>query len=173
MKRKLLIGIVAVMVFAFGVGNVAAQSDFSGVWALDAGKSEGMPPGIMQTMTVTQKGDRVEIETKTKVGESQERVGKDAFVVDGKEADFTAPLPPGAAAKKAKRTSKWTDDGNGFDVTEESVLNAPDGGEATVRAKRRWILSADGKTLTIEMVVENPNGASKPRSRSRRVFVKK
>jgi len=169
MKRKLLIGIVAVMVFAFGVGIVAAKSDFSGVWTLEAGKSEGLPPGMMQTMTVTQKGDRVEIETKVKVGEGEERVGKDAYVLDGKEIDFTPPVPPGAA-KKAKRVSKWTDDGNGFDATEEAVLNAPDGGgEATVRAKRRWRLSADGKTLTIEMEVENPNGTSK----SRRVFVKK
>jgi hypothetical protein len=78
----------------------------------------------------------------------------------------------GRGAKKAKRVSKWTDDGNGFDVTEEFVLNQPDGGEAMVRANHRWILSADGKTLIIERVVENPNGASKPRSRSRRVFVK-
>jgi hypothetical protein len=169
MKRRLLFGIIAVTVFAFGIGTVAAKVDLSGVWTLDVGKSEGMPAGIMQIMTVMQKGDRVEIETKTKVGESGERVGKDAYVVDGKEADFTAPLPPGAAAKKAKRTSKWTDDGNGFDVTEESVLNAPDGGEATVRAKRRWRLSADGKTLTIEMETESPRGTSK----SRRVFVKK
>ena len=165
MKSKLLIGIIAVTVFAFGVGNVAAQSDFSGVWTLDAGKSANVPPGIMQTMTVTQKGDQVETETKSKVGEGQERVGKDAYVLDGKETDFTI----GRGAKKAKRTSKWTDDENGFDVTEEVVVNAPDGSEATVQAKRRWRLSADGKTLTIEMDVENPNGASK----SRRVFVKK
>ena len=168
MKRKLLIGIVAVMAFAFGVGNVAAQSDFSGVWTLDSGKSANVPPGLIQTMTVTQKGDRVETETKSKVGEGEERVGKDAFVLDGKETDFTM----GRGAKNAKRVSKRTDDGNGFDVTEEFVVNQPDGGEATVRANHRWILSADGKTLTIEMVVENPNGASKPRSRSRRVFVK-
>jgi hypothetical protein len=105
-------------------------------------------------MTVTQKGDRVEIETKSKVGEGQERVGKDAYVLDGKETDFTMP-GPGGGAKKAKRTIKWTDDGNGFDVTEESVLNAPDGGEVTARATRRWRLSADGKTLTIEMEVEH------------------
>jgi hypothetical protein len=168
MKRKLLIGIVAVMVFAFCVGIVAAKGDFSGVWTLDAGKSEGLPPGIMQTMTVTQKGDRVEIETKSKVGEGQERVGKDAYVLDGKETDFTPPVS-GGSAKKAKRVSKLTDDGNGFDVTEEALLNAPDGGEATVRAKRSWRLSADGKTLTIEMEVVNPNGTSK----TRRVFVKK
>ncbi len=168
MKRKLLIGIVAVMVFAFGVGNVAAQSDFSGVWTLDAGKSANVPPGLMQTMTVTQKGDRVEIETKSKVGEGEERVGKDAYVLDGKETDFTM----GRGAKNAKRVSKLTADGKGFDVTEEFVVNQPNGGEATVRANRRWILSADGKTLTIEMVAENPNDASKPKSRSRRVFVK-
>jgi len=169
MKRKLLIGIIAVTVFAFGVGIVAAKADFNGVWTLDAGKSEGMPPGLMQTMTVTQKGDRVEIETKSKAGEGQERVGKDAYVLDGKEADFTPPVPPGAA-KKAKRVSKWTADGNGFDVTEEAVVNAPDGsGEATIRAKRSWRLSADGKTLTIEMEVQNPNGTNK----SKRVFVKK
>jgi hypothetical protein len=65
-----------------------------------------------------------------------------------------------------------TADGKGFDVREEFVVSQPDGGEATVRANHRWILSADGKTLTIERVVENPNDASKPRSRSRLVFVK-
>ena len=54
MKRKLLIGIIAVTVFAFGVGTAAAKADLSGVWTLDAGKSEGLPPGMMQTMTVTQ-----------------------------------------------------------------------------------------------------------------------
>ena len=168
MKRKLLIGIVAVMAFAFGAENVAAQSDFSGVWTLDAGKSANVPPGLMQTMTVTQNGDRVEVETKSKVGEGQERVGKEAFVLDGKETDFTM----GRGAKNAKRVSKLAADGNGFVVTEEFVLNQPDGAEATVRANHRWILSADGKTLTIERVAENPNDASKPRSRSRRVFVK-
>ena len=169
MKRKLLFGIVAVAVFAFSVGTVAAQYDFSGVWTLDAGKSANVPPGLMQTMTVTQKGDRVEVETKSKVGEGQERVGKDAYVLDGKETDFTMP-GPGGGAKKAKRTIKWTDDGNGFDVTEESVLNAPDGGEVTARATRRWRLSADGKTLTIEMEVEHSRRGT---SKSTRVFVKK
>jgi hypothetical protein len=170
MKRKLLIGIVAVMAFAFGAGNVAAQSDFSGVWTLDASKSANVPPGLIQTMTVTQNGDRIEVETKSKAGEGQERVGKDAYVLDGKETDFTM----GRGAKNAKRISKRTADGNVFVVTEEAVLNAPDGsGEAAFRGTRRWILSADGKTLTIEMVGENPNDASKPRSRSRRVFVKK
>jgi hypothetical protein len=168
MKRKLLIGIFAVMVFALSAGNVVAQSDFSGVWTLDAGKSANVPPGLIQSMTVTQNGDRVETETKSKAGEGQERVGKDAYVLDGKETDFTM----ARGAKKAKRVSKRTDNGNSFDVTEEIVVSQPDGGEATVRANHRWILSADGKTLTVEMVVENPNDASKPRSRSRRVFVK-
>jgi hypothetical protein len=40
MKRKLLIGIIAVTVFAFGVGTVAAKGDLSGVWTLDAAKAK-------------------------------------------------------------------------------------------------------------------------------------
>src|SRR4028119_1798233 len=101
MKRKLLFGIVAVMAFVFSVGNVAAQSDFSGVWTLDSGKSANVPPGLIQTMTVTQSGDRVEVETKSKVGEGPERIGKDAYVLDGKETDST-PTVPGSRAKKVK-----------------------------------------------------------------------
>jgi hypothetical protein len=84
----------------------------------------------------------IEVETKSKAGEGQERVGKDAYVLDGKETDFTM----GRGAKNAKRISKWTADGNVFVVTEEAVLNAPDGGKAAFRGTRRWILSADGKT---------------------------
>ena len=169
MKRILLFGIVAVMVFTLNAGSVAAKGDFSGIWTLDSGKSAGVPPGLIQTMTVTQNGDRVETETKSKEGEGQERVGKDAYVLDGKETDFTM----ARSANKTKRVSKRADDGNGFDVTEEAIVNTPNGSEVTVRSNRRWILSADGKTLTIEMVVENPNGESKPRSRTRRVFIKK
>lgn len=170
MKRKLLIGIVALAVFAFGIGIVAAaKANFSGVWMLDTAKSEGLQPGTIQTMTVKQDGDRVEIETKLKAGDGAEQTLKDAYVLDGKEVDFTPPIIGGGAAKKAKRTSKWTADEGGFDASEEVLVSAPDGGEDTIKAKRRWRLSADGKTLTIEMDVELPNGATK----SKRVFVKK
>lgn len=170
MKLKLLIGIIAVTVFAFCLGmGVTAKANFNGTWTLEAGKSEGLPPGMTQTMTVTQTGDRVEVEAKLKVGDGAEQTIKDAYVLDGKEVDFTPPIMGGGAAKKAKRTSRWTADENGFDASEEAVVTNSDGGEDTIRAKRRWRLSADGKALTIEMDLETPNGAAK----SKRVFAKK
>jgi hypothetical protein len=172
MKNKLIIGIIALAVFALSAGIVAAaKANFSGTWTLDVGKSEGLPPGMTSTMTVTQTGDRVGVEAKLKMGEGEERTIKDVFVLDGKETDFTPPFIGGnsASVKRAKRTSKWTADGNGFEVTEEAVLNAPDGSEDTIKATRRWSLSADGKTVTVEGTMQAPNGTTK----TKRVFVKK
>ncbi|MDQ4122375.1 MAG: hypothetical protein M3209_13130 [Acidobacteriota bacterium] len=172
MKNKLIIGIIAILMFAFSTGiGAAAKADFSGMWTLDAAKSEGLPPGLTSSMTVKQTGDRVEVETKLKMGEGEERTVKDVFVLNGKETDFTPPLIGGAGAtvKRAKRTSRWMADGNGFEVTEEAVLNSPDSGEALIKVTRRWSLSADGKTLTADTNMQNPNGGSK----SKRVFVKK
>ena len=171
MKNKLIIGIIALAMFALSAGMVAAKANFSGVWTLDGSKSEGLPPGMTQTMNVTQNGDRLEVEITLKAEQGEARTVKDAFVLDGKETDFTPPLVGGTdtTVKKAKRTSKWTKDEKGFESTEEAVLTAPDGGENTIKAKRQWSLSSDGKTLTIEVSMQNPNGDSK----SKRVFVKK
>lgn len=173
MKNKMFIGLSAMIFFALSANIVAAKADFSGTWTLDASKSEGLPPGTISTMIVTQTGDRVEVETKLKIGAGEERTVKDVFVLDGKETDFNPPLIGGSGnspkIKKAKRTSKWTASENGFDSAEETIVNAPDGGEDTIKAERHWSLSADGKTLTIEAIVQNPNGSSK----IKRVFVKK
>ncbi|HEX8265664.1 MAG TPA: hypothetical protein VF596_09680 [Pyrinomonadaceae bacterium] len=173
MKNKLIIGIIVLAMLALSAGIIAAavKADFSGAWAMDVGKSEGVPPGLTSTMIVNQTGDRVEIETTIKRAEGDERTTKDVFILDGKETDFTPPLLNGAGAsvKRAKRTSKWTAGGNGFEATETAVLNSPEGDEDTIKAARRWTLSSDGKTLTIEMTMENPNGTSK----TKRVFVKK
>lgn len=171
MKRKLIISLVAIAALALSIGIVAAKANFSGIWTLDKDKSEGLPPGMTETMTVAQNGDRLEVERKLKSPQGEERTIKDVFVLDGKETDFSPPLMGGGGAtvKKAKRTSKWAADGNGFDSTEEAVLNAPDGGEDTIKVTRRWSLSADGKTLTVEGDMQGPNGAVK----TKRVFVKK
>jgi hypothetical protein len=170
MKRKLVIGIVAIATFALSAGIAAAKVNFSGAWTLDTSKSEGLPPGMTQTMTITQNGDRIDVERRVKAGAGEERIVKDLFVLDAKETDFTPTIIGGGGAtiKKAKRTSKWAGNGNGFDTTEEVTLNAPDGGEDTIKAAQRWSLSADGKILTVEMDIQTPSGALK----TKRVFVK-
>ena len=88
---------------------------------------------------------------------------KDRFILDGKETDFT-PAPQ----SNGNRTSNWTADGKGFDVTETATIDRGKGPEE-FKVTRHWQLSDDGKTLTIEMTFNEPGGPGK----SKRIFVKK
>jgi hypothetical protein len=167
MKRKIAAGGVAVALVALSLVAVAAAAkpDFSGKWVMDKAKSEGVPPTMEQTMTVTQTGDKIELETKI-VAPQGERVIKDSYTVDGKETEFTPQGPQGAMGK-GKRTSKWSADGAALEVSETATLDGPNGSDE-VSATRKWSLAADGKTLTIELVFSGEQGVQK----TKRVFVK-
>ncbi len=77
---------------------------------MDRGRSFGLPGNMQQTMTVAQTEDQIEVETKL-IMPDNERTVKDTYVLDGKEHEFTPPLPPNAApnapAPKGKRTANW------------------------------------------------------------------
>ena len=167
MKRKIAAGSIAVSLVALSlvVASAAAKADFSGKWVMDKTKSEGVPPTMEQTMTVTQAGDKIELETKIS-GPQGERVIKDSYTVDGKETDFTPQGPQGAMGK-GKRTAKWSADGAALEVSETATLNGPNGSDE-VSATRKWWLGADGKTLTIELTFSGEQGMQK----TKRVFVK-
>lgn len=167
MKRKIAAGSVAVALVALSlvVAAAAAKADFSGKWVMDKAKSEGVPPTMEQTMTVTQTGDKIELETRI-VAPQGERVIKDTYTADGKETEFTPQGPQGAMGK-GKRTAKWSADGSALEVSETATLNGPNGPDE-VSATRKWSLAADGKTLTIEMTFSGEQGVQK----TRRVFVK-
>lgn len=167
MKRKFMVLGVACLVFALGLVAASAKANFSGTWTLDKTKSEGLPAALKdQVMTVTQTDDKLVIESKltTEKGEQNQT---DTYTLDGKPADFTA-KGPGGMEGKGKRTAKWTADGNGIDVSEEILFDTPQG-SATVNITRKWTLSADGKTLTIDMNVSSPMGSQQ----IKRVLVKK
>ena len=88
--RRILTGLCLACCLAASAaaqGAPAAKADFSGTWVLDASKSEGLPPGVEQTLVVTQQGDRVEAQNTTK-GPQGEQVIKDAYVLDGQETDL-------------------------------------------------------------------------------------
>jgi hypothetical protein len=142
--------------------TAAQEPKFSGTWALDKSRSEGLPAGMDQTMTVEQTGDRIDI-VMTVFSDQGEREVRDQFILDGKETEF-AP----AENSKGKRTSTWSADGRGFDVIEEATIERGAGPES-FKVMRHWRLSDDGKTLTIEMSFNEPSGPGK----SKRVFVKK
>ena len=148
----------------------AARPNFNGVWELDQSRSHSIPPDMRQTMTVTQEGDRVTVETKV-INKQGERVIKDAYTLDGKETEFAPPppanAPPDAPAPKGKRVARWMPNDKGFIVEEEVVNQTPKGPE-TVLVARKWRTWPDG-TLSIEIITERGGDAFN----TKRVFVKK
>lgn len=146
--------------------STASKVDFSGTWALDKNNSEGLPPGMDQLMTVTQSGDKLSLETKL-ITEQGEQVVPDSYMLDGKEVEFT-PRGGGGQSGKGKRTAKWGADANTIEVSETATFDTPEGA-VTFQATRKWVLSADGKTLKIEMIVDGPNG----KQVLKRTFIKK
>jgi hypothetical protein len=158
----------ALLVSAFSLGSAAAKPDFSGTWVMDRSRSIGLPPGMDQTMTVVHTGDRVELETKL-ITPQGERVIKDSYTLDGKETEFTPQGPQGPNPNaKGKRTATWLPRGNGIVVNEETTVQGQNG-PVNNQLTRKWILSPDGSTLTIDMYFDGPNGSFE----TKRIFIKK
>ncbi len=167
MRRIGVTVFVVTVVLSLGLIVLAADKpDFSGSWALDKSRSIGLPPGMDQTMTVVQTGDKIELETKLVTAQG-ERVVKDVYTLDGKEAEFTPQGPQGPAGK-GKRKASWLPRGNGIVVNEETTVET-DKGPVTQGLTRKWILSPDGTTLTIDMYHDTPRGQFE----TKRIFIKK
>jgi hypothetical protein len=166
MRRKFMAALAASVLFAALGVAAAAKANFSGTWVMDAAKSEGMPQGLEQTLTVKQDGDKIETDVKIKSPQGDRQIN-DSYTIDGKEVDFTNAMLRGMTGK-GKRTTKWTADGNGIEINETTDVQAPDGSTVTIKAVRKWTLSADAKTLTIEQTLDTPQGTQQ----SKRIFNK-
>jgi hypothetical protein len=134
---------------------LAQKPDFSGGWTMDRARSFGMPGNMQQTMIVKQTADQIELETKL-IQPDNERSVKDSYQLDGKEHDFTPPVPPNAPAAKGKRTANWLPGGKGIVVNEVTSSDTPNG-TVTSQLTRKWTLS-NGE-LIIDMYIDGPNGS--------------
>ena len=150
MAKKLLIAIMALSILAIA----ATKPNFSGTWTMDRGRSFGMPGDMNQTLIIIQKDDQLEIETKISQP-NNDRTIKDTIFLDGKEHDFTPPVPPGQPAAKGKRTATWLPNDLGITVTDVTTVQTPKG-EVTTQNMRKWVISREGE-LVIDSYVDNPN----------------
>lgn len=135
--------------------RAADKANFSGAWIMDKSQSTGLPPDMEQRMRVTQERDRIEIETDLFQGDNVSTV-PDRYNLDGSEVEIPARLNSGERTQ-AKRTAKWSADGQGFEVRDVAVFDSADG-KVTITTVRKWALAADGKTLVIELERTGPNG---------------
>lgn len=166
MRRVRLICSVALVFIFMAAAGAAQKPGFSGTWVMDREKSTGLPPEVDQIMKVNQAGDKIDLETKVYTEQGSFSIS-DSYAVSGKEVEFVPQTPQGPSGK-GKRTAKWTDEGLGIEVVEEATIETPNGA-VNQQITRKWLLSADGKTLTIELNVKGPQGAQT----SRRLFTRK
>ena len=168
MKRITLVGIL-IAAFA-GLALAVVKPDFNGSWVMDRGRSFGMPANMQSTMTVNQTADQIEVETKL-IQPGNERSVKDTYILDGKEYDFSPPVPPTTPADapkpKGKRTAAWLPKGEGIIVTEVTTSETPKG-PATTQVVKKWTFTGESE-LTIAYFVDGPNGSYE----AKRIFTKK
>ncbi len=168
MKMKFVSGLFLLLVFAAVNVPAAPKADFNGKWMLDADKSEGLPKGMAQVMTIEQNGDALNVTTKVyPANDGLAGLGTDIYDLTGKETKFVAQRAgvPG----EGKRKATWAEDRKGFNISEEAVVELKQGAVKT-ETTRRWTLSDDGKMITIEIVTKDPQQGE---IKSKRIFVKK
>lgn len=157
MARKTLLTVAAMMTLSL-IAFAAAKPNFTGSWAMDRGRSFGLPSDMNQTLTVVQKDDQLEVETKISQP-NNDRTVKDIYVLDGKEYDLTPPA-------KGKRSAVWLPGDRGIQVTDVTITDSPKG-PVQSQIVRKWTMS--GSELVIDMYVDNPNVSYE----AKRIFIKK
>ncbi|MCI0664576.1 MAG: hypothetical protein L0220_26245 [Acidobacteria bacterium] len=138
----------------------ADRPNFSGKWVLDKDKSFSNPPGLEQTITLTQTGDQIKLEAHLKHARGEQNVNE-TYTLDGKESEFTPQNPPNA---KGKRKASWLPNGRGFLINDETTVDGKVVGQLT----RKWTISADSKILTVDYFFDDQRGSFE----SKRVFNK-
>src|SRR6266446_1322114 len=139
MKLRIVLLLVTALMLTGSLAFAAAKADFTGTWVMDRARSEGIPPNVEQTMTLTQLGDNLTMQNKIVTGEGDINIS-DSFNINGKEVEFTQKR--NNEEVKGKRTSKWLADGNSFEATEEFTVVGGDNLPVTLLITRKWIMSA-------------------------------
>ena len=166
MKHRIAPLLVTALVLTGTLALAATKANFTGTWAMDKSRSEGIPPNVEQTMTLTQVDDKLTLQNKIATTEGDIKIS-DTFTINGKEVEFTQKRNDDEI--KGKRTSKWLADGNGFESNEEFTVEGADGIPITQQITRKWVMSADGKSFTVDLSGKTPNGDL----HTKRTFVKK
>ena len=156
MAKKTLLTVAAMMTLSL-IAFAAAKPNFSGTWTMDRARSFGLPNDMNQTLTVVQKDDQLEVETKI-TQPNNDRTVKDTYVLDGKEYDLTPPA-------KGKRSAVWLPGERGIQVTDVTITDSPQG-PVQSQIVRKWTMS--GSELVIDMYVDNPNVSYE----AKRIFIK-
>jgi len=149
------------LICALSIGFAANKANFTGTWKLDKDRSFSNPAGLDQTMTITHAGDQVKFEAVVITTRGGEQKVNEAYTLDGKETEFKPQAPPNAAGK---HKASWLPNGMGLQIHDETFVD----GKPVSQVTRKWTLSADGRTMTVDYFFDDQRGSFE----SKRVFNK-
>ncbi|MDB5209876.1 MAG: hypothetical protein JWQ30_703 [Sediminibacterium sp.] len=144
--------VVSALLFSFT--KPVYQTNFSGTWALNEGKSElGQfgGRGAASKIVVDQKADVVTT-TRTITGFDGTTSDVTENLSEGKESETTM-----FGTAKKKSVLKWAADGNTFTIASNTSIDR-NGQSFEFKGSETWSLAADGKTLTLQNTFSSPNG---------------
>ena len=171
MRRRSLVGFVLVSLMTL-TAIAAPPPNLSGKYKLDPARSEGVPAGMVQVMTVRHNGNEMTVDTKVyPANDGLAGLVTDVFMLNGQETQFKATRGMGVGV--GKRVAKWAEDGKVIEVTEESLIDMPAQGQnpaqqVKIQTTRKWLIAPDGKEITLELMQKTPQGEQ----RTKRVFTK-
>jgi hypothetical protein len=172
MMKSSLFGLYLLAFAVLGVAAQGSATNYSGVWKLDTGLSKLAPMAAIEsmTMTVSQDADSFTVSTETK--RSAQRgdpggggmgrggfggVGDGTFTykLDGKETRTEQATQFGTIPVRLKAMP----DKDKLKLSMVRSLTTPMG-EVTMTTREEWVLSQDGKTLTVTRNMETPRGTN-------------
>lgn len=164
MKRILFVSVLGVFVLGLTVAMAAAEN-FSGTWALDYSKSQGLPENAPKDMSwsVTQTATELIIE-RPGMGGGRGGAGgaaapapyKAIYKLDGSE---TTEATPGPRPGKVTRKAKWLAGGKTLELNDVRKQTNAEGNDVTLTTTEHWVLRDGGKTLKVHRKQESPQGA--------------
>ncbi len=130
----------------------AQKPDFAGVWVLDPDRSFNNGPGFQQTMTVRNENGKILLEAKQTTPRGEVTIIED-YLLDGQSVEVKPQgAPPNAIGK---RKSYWMPNDRGILIEDEITAD----GKLVRQVTRKWQLSPDGKTLTVDIYIDDPRGS--------------
>ena len=143
MKKSLVLWVIfAATFFLLGDRAQAAGRDLSGVWKLNAAKSDyGKFPAPLSVIRKITHNDPKLVLSTTQTGPQGDVTSDLTYTTDGKEV----------VNRDTKGSAQWIGDKLMIESSREFQ-------GATLKQKEIWTLSGDGKTLTVDSHVSIPNG---------------
>jgi len=131
----------------------AQKPDFTGAWVLDPDRSFNNGPGFQQTMTVTRgEGEKLILEAKQTTPRGEVTINEE-YPLDGRSIEVKPQgAPPNATGK---RKSFWMPNDRGILIEDEVAVD----GKVVRQITRKWQLSPDGKTLTVDIYIDDQRGS--------------